>query len=114
MVEKYVVFGGKGHIFIPIVSLTNNLRSHYTFNASCFGMVSFSYVTATKSAKYWTLLIGLFLMSPRDKNLSSRAHLGQANEERPIFDTFCSCDVRKGHHSKARSIESIMRSKIIC
>ena len=26
---------------------------------------------------------------------------------------FFSCDVRKGHHSKARSIESIVRSKII-
>ena len=35
-------------MFIPIVSLTNNLRSHYTFNASCFGMVFFSYVIAKK------------------------------------------------------------------
>ena len=42
-----------------------------------FGMVSFSYVTAKKSVKYWTLLIGLFLMSPRDKNLSSGAYSGQ-------------------------------------
>ena len=53
-------------------------------------------------------------ISPAGQILVSWAHLGQANEERPIFDTFCSCDVRKGHHSKARSIESIMRSKIIC
>ena len=35
----------------------NNLRSHYTFNTSCFGMVSFSYVTAKKSVKFRTLLI---------------------------------------------------------
>ena len=54
MVEKCVVFGGRGHIFIPIVSLTNNLRSHYTL---CFGMVSFSYITAKKcqisDASHW-------------------------------------------------------------
>ena len=74
MVEKCLVFGGRGHIFIPIVSLANNLRSHYTFNASCFGMVSFSYVTAKKNVKCRTLLIGSFPMSPRDKNLSSGAY----------------------------------------
>ena len=73
MVEKCLVFGGRGHIFIPIVSLTNNLRSHYTFNASCFGMVSFSYVTAKKcqmsDASHWPVP-----KSPRDKNLSSGAY----------------------------------------
>ena len=85
MVEKCVVFGGRGHIFIPIVSLTNNFRSHYTFNASCFGMVSFSYVTAKKSVKDGTLLIGSFLMSPGDKNLSSGAY---SEQKFKIFSNF--------------------------
>ena len=55
MVEKCVVFGcsnsrnkEKG---ISMHTIPSDLRSHYTFNASCFGMVSFSYVTAKKKCQ---------------------------------------------------------------
>ena len=61
MVEKCVVFGctdsrnkEKG---ISMRKILSDFRSHYTFNASCFGMVSFSYVTAKKcqisDASHW-------------------------------------------------------------
>ena len=33
---------------ISMHTIPSDLRSLYTFNASCFGMVSFSYVTAKK------------------------------------------------------------------
>ena len=32
----------------------------------------------------------------------------RANEKRLIFDTIFCCDVRKGHHSKSRRVESIV------
>ena len=57
---------------------TNNLQSHYIY-FQCFvlwrGVLFLRH--SLKSVKYQTLLIGLFLMSPRDKNLSSGAYSAQ-------------------------------------
>ena len=52
MVEKCVVFGCSNsrnkEKVISMHTIPSDLRSHYTFNASCFRMVPFSYVTAKK------------------------------------------------------------------
>ena len=67
----------------------------------------FQALTVTEILKF------LRTLSPAGKIFVSWTHQERANEKGPIIDhIFFSCDVRKGRHSKARSIESIVRSKI--
>ena len=43
-------------------------------------------------------------ISPAGHIFVSWAHEERANE-RPIFDTFFGCDIRNGHHSKAKAFK---------
>ena len=60
-----------------------------------------------------TSFLSMLRFKPRWTNFCLVGSLGTSQWEASDIWHFFSCDVRKGHHSKARSIESIVRSKII-